>query len=110
LGVTEGNLDKREMKISANTVVTVMLVSGGYPGSYEKGKEIYNLDKTSGSIIFQAGTKMEGYRVLSAGGRVLAVSSFGSDMDEALSKSYANAEIIDFEGKYYRKDIGFDLA
>ncbi|MEE4215378.1 MAG: phosphoribosylamine--glycine ligase [Bacteroidales bacterium] len=110
LGVTEGNLDKREMKISANTVVTVMLVSGGYPGSYEKGKEIYGLDKTSGSIIFQAGTKMEGDRVVSAGGRVLAVSSFGSDMDEALSKSYANAEIIDFEGKYYRKDIGFDLA
>ena len=110
LGVTEGKLGEKEIKISGRTVVTVMLVSGGYPGSYEKGKEIHKLEESRDSIIFQAGTKMEGDRVVSAGGRVLAVSSYGSDMEEALSKSYANAETIDFEGKYFRKDIGFDLA
>ena len=110
LGVKEGNLGEKEIKISGRIVVTVMLVSGGYPGSYEKGKEIHHLERTSGSIIFQAGTKREGDRVVSAGGRVLAVSSYGSDMKEALGKSYANAKIIDFEGKYFRKDIGFDLA
>jgi len=110
LGVKEGNLGEKEIKISGRTVVTVMLVSGGYPGSYAKGKEIHHLERTSSSIIFQAGTKREGDRVVSAGGRVLAVSSYGSDMKEALGKSYANAEIIDFEGKYFRKDIGFDLA
>ncbi|MBN1388544.1 MAG: phosphoribosylamine--glycine ligase [Bacteroidales bacterium] len=109
LGVAEGNLKKRKMDISGETVVTVMLVSGGYPGEYEKGKEIFNMDKTSGSIIFQAGTRTEDGRVISSGGRVLAISSFGSDLKDALKKSYANAEIIDFEGKYFRKDIGFDL-
>ncbi|HDZ40377.1 MAG TPA: phosphoribosylamine--glycine ligase [Bacteroidetes bacterium] len=110
LGVTETNLRDRKMEISGDTVSTVMLVSGGYPGSYEKGKEILNMEKTSGSLIFHAGTRREGSRVVSSGGRVLAISSFGSDMDEALRKSYANAGIIDFQGKYFRKDIGFDLA
>ncbi len=109
LGVTEGNLKERNLEISADTVTTIMLVSGGYPGEYEKGKEILNMDKTSGSIIFQAGTRIEGDRVLSSGGRVLAISSFGYNIKEALKKSYANAEIIDFQGKYFRKDIGFDL-
>ncbi|MDT8401614.1 MAG: phosphoribosylamine--glycine ligase [Bacteroidales bacterium] len=110
LGVTEANLRDRKMEISEDTVTTVMLVSGGYPGSYEKGKEILNLGMTSGSIIFHAGTRKEGSRVMSSGGRVLAISSFGADMDEALRKSYGNAEIIDFTGKYFRKDIGFDLV
>ncbi len=109
LGVSEGALKKRELLISDETVVTVMLVSGGYPGAYEKGMEIKNMEKTPGSIIFQAGTRAEGEKVVTAGGRVLAVSSYGSDMKEALDKSYGNAEIIDFNGKYFRKDIGFDL-
>ncbi len=109
LGVAEENLKKRNIEISEETVVTVMLVSGGYPGAYEKGKEILNIDKTTGSIIFQAGTRKEGDSVLSSGGRVLAISSYGSDLKDALKKSYVNAEIIDFQGKYFRKDIGFDL-
>ncbi|MDZ7738823.1 MAG: phosphoribosylamine--glycine ligase [Bacteroidales bacterium] len=109
LGVTEGDLKSRELLISDDTVATVMLVSGGYPGAYEKGMEIRNMDKTAGSIIFQAGTRAEGDRLLTAGGRVMAISSYGQDMREALGKSYANAEIIDFKGKYFRKDIGFDL-
>ncbi len=109
IGVTEGDLKERYIEISPETVVTVMLVSGGYPGAYEKGKEILNIDKTTGSIIFQAGTNNDGDRVLSSGGRVLAISSYGSDLKEALKKSYVNAEIIDFQGKYFRKDIGFDL-
>ncbi|MEA1886374.1 MAG: phosphoribosylamine--glycine ligase [Bacteroidota bacterium] len=109
LGVAHGNLGEKKLEISADTVTTVMLVSGGYPGSYEKGKEILNIDKTRDSIIFQAGTKMDGRRLLTSGGRVLAISSYGADLNEALKKSYSNAEIIDFEGKYFRKDIGFDL-
>jgi len=109
LGVAEEDLKERNIEISEETVVTVMLVSGGYPGAYEKGKEILNIDKTTGSIIFQAGTRKEGDSVLSSGGRVLAISSYGSDLKDALKKSYVNAEIIDFQGKYFRKDIGFDL-
>lgn len=109
LGVAQGNLRERKLEISSDTVTTVMLVSGGYPGSYEKGKEIKNIDRARDSIIFQAGTKMDGGRLLTSGGRVLAISSFGHDLKEALKKSYRNAQIIDFEGKYFRKDIGFDL-
>lgn len=109
LGVTSGDLRNRELLISDDTAATVMLVSGGYPGAYEKGMEISNMDKTEGSIVFQAGTKAEGNRVLTAGGRVIAISSYGKNMKEALGKSYANAEIINFNGKYFRKDIGFDL-
>ena len=92
-----------------------MLVSGGYPGSYEKGKVIKGLDLVDdpalagGSVIFHAGTKKDGKKVLTSGGRVLALSSFGSTMQEALEASYRNAEKIEFEGKYYRRDIGFDL-
>ncbi|MBS0009834.1 MAG: phosphoribosylamine--glycine ligase [Bacteroidales bacterium] len=109
LGVTESRLGSIPIEISDETVSTVMLVSAGYPGKYEKGKEIRNMEKTRDSIIFQAGTRIDGSRVLTSGGRVLAVSSFGADMDEALRRSYDSAEVIDFEGKYFRKDIGFDL-
>jgi len=91
------------------TATTVILVSGGYPGNYEKGKEISGLDKTSGSIIFHAGTKEQGGKVVTDGGRVIAVSSFGSNMKDALEISYKNAGIIEFDKKNYRKDIGFDL-
>lgn len=109
LGVTEGNLKSRTLEISEDIVATVMLVSGGYPGAYEKGEEIFNLEKASGSMVFHAGTKRDNQSVLTSGGRVLAISSFGSDMKDALKKSYANAELINFKGKYFRKDIGFDL-
>ena len=121
----EGKLAEMEIELDERTVTTVMLVSGGYPGSYEKGKEIKGLDsvvtgpesgvETGGvngeedSVVFHAGTKSDGDRVVTSGGRVIAVSSFGDTMAEALEKSYINAEKIEFEGKYYRKDIGFDL-
>jgi len=105
----EGSLSKMEMELDDRTVSTVMLVSGGYPGSYEKGKEISGLEQVEGSVVFHAGTKMDGEKVVTSGGRVLAVSSYGSSMKEALDQSYKNAEKIQFEGKYYRSDIGFDL-
>ncbi len=109
-GVALGNLDKKELKISNNTATTVMLVSGGYPEAYEKGKPVGGLDKVdNGSIIFHAGTEFVDNKVLTSGGRVIAVSSIASDMGKALESSYRNAGRIEFEGKYFRKDIGFDL-
>jgi len=111
----EGSLAEMDVELDERTVGTVMLVSGGYPGSYEKGKEITGIDRVEGpeqaegSLVFHAGTKKQGNKVLTSGGRVIAVSSFGSSMKEALKASYRNAEKIEFEGKYYRKDIGFDL-
>jgi phosphoribosylamine--glycine ligase len=105
----EGRLSGMEVEFDAETVTTVMLVSGGYPGSYEKGKEITGLDQVSQSMVFHAGTKPDGEKVLTSGGRVIAVSSFGSDMKAALKKCYEHAAKIEFEGKYYRSDIGFDL-
>jgi len=117
----ERRLSVVEIELDERTVSTVMLVSGGYPGSYPKGKVISGLDQVKeidqvndpdqkgGSVVFHAGTKAEGNEVLTSGGRVIAVSSFGSTMKEALEASYRNAEKIDFEGKYYRRDIGFDL-
>ena len=105
----EQNLDKKDIKFEKETVATVMLVSGGYPEKYDKGKEISGLDKVNNSIIFHAGTKAENGKVLTNGGRVIAVSSKGKNMNEALTLSYKNAKLIDFDGKYYRKDIGFDL-
>ena len=86
-----------------------MLVSGGYPGSYKKGKEISGIDQVEGSVVFHAGTKLDGEKVLTSGGRVISLSSYGASMKEALEASYRNAEKIQFEGKYYRSDIGFDL-
>lgn len=103
------NLDTKQISIDPRYAVTVMMVSGGYPGSYEKGKAITGLDKVEGSIVFHAGTKVvEGGHVTS-GGRVLAVSSYGNTKDEALRQSWENIAKIDFEGKYFRRDIGFDL-
>jgi phosphoribosylamine--glycine ligase len=86
-----------------------MLVSGGYPGNYEKGKAISGLGNTSDSIVFHAGTKPDGDEVLTNGGRVLAVSSYGRSLPEALEGSYRNARLLSFEGSYFRSDIGFDL-
>ncbi len=105
----ENRLSEMEIEFDHRTVTTVMLVSGGYPGSYEKGKEITGLDKVEECVVFHAGTKSDGDRTVTNGGRVIAVSSYGDTMKEALEKSYENAEKINFEGKYYRKDIGFDL-
>ena len=86
-----------------------MLVSGGYPGSYEKGKRIEKIEEIKNSILFHAGTKQFGENIITNGGRVIAVSSYGDNMNDALDKSYKSAEKIEFSGKNYRKDIGFDL-
>jgi phosphoribosylamine---glycine ligase len=108
-GVAKGNLSERILEIDERFVTTVMLVSGGYPGNYEKGKFIQGLDFTKGSVLFHSGTRKEDNRVVTSGGRVLAVSSWGTTMKEALETSYRNAEKIKFEGSYCRTDIGFDL-
>lgn len=102
-------LDKETINITDKSAVTVMLVSGGYPEDYEKDKIITGLENISDSIVFHAGTSQKGNEILSAGGRVLAITSFGNDFKEALKTSYKNIEKIHFEKMYYRKDIGFDL-
>ncbi len=108
-GAAEGNLKEKDIEIDERTAATVMLVSGGYPESYEKGKTITGLDKVEDSIVFHAGTKQKNAEVVTSGGRVISVSSFGNNMIEALETSYKNAELIQFDKKYYRKDLGFDL-
>jgi phosphoribosylamine--glycine ligase len=108
-GIGDGTFSEKDLHIDEDTAATVMLVSGGYPEKYEKGKVIAGLDDVEGSIVFHAGTKQEENAVLTNGGRVLAVTSFGKNIEDALNKSFVNAEKINFEGKYYRKDIGFDL-
>jgi phosphoribosylamine---glycine ligase len=108
-GVAIGDLHSRELEIDSRSVTTVMLVSGGYPGDYKKGLPVNGLDRTEECIVFHAGTKNSGDDVVTSGGRVLAVSSYGNSMKEALGKSYRNAALLGFDGLYYRKDIGFDL-
>lgn len=105
----KGELKSAELKISPDTATTVIMVSGGYPEDYEKGKVISNLDKTANSIVFHSGTKEENGNIVTNGGRVLAITSFGKDFKEALAKSYKNTEIISYEGKYFRSDLGKDL-
>lgn len=108
-GVANNDLDKRQLCIDNRHAVCVMLVSGGYPGSYEKGFPIAN-EQVAGSIVFHAGTTLDDEgRVVTSGGRVIAVSSYGQTKDEALARSMAGAEQITFQGKYYRRDIGSDL-
>ena len=109
IGVTTETLDRKKLEIDERTAVTVMMVSGGYPGAYEKGKEILGLDEVTDSILFHAGTKNENNRVLTNGGRVLAVTSYGQTMDDALERSYRTITRICFEQCTFRKDIGFDL-
>ncbi len=108
-GVATQTLDSKSLEIDNRYAVTVMLVSGGYPGDYEKNKEITGLAGVSDSIVFHAGTKSVEGKILTNGGRVIAVSSYGNTKDEALALSYKNAGEIKFDKKYYRKDIGFDL-
>jgi phosphoribosylamine---glycine ligase len=108
-GVATRTLAGRTVETDPRTVTTVMLVSGGYPGSYDKGKEITGLDNTKGSLVFHAGSKPVDGKVVTAGGRVIAISSYGNTFREALQHCYHNAGIIDFEKKYFRGDIGFDL-
>jgi phosphoribosylamine---glycine ligase len=108
-GMADGNLAEKHLEIDDRAAVTVMLVSGGYPEAYEKGKAISNLDQVKHSIVFHAGTQFDGNHVVTSGGRVISVSSYGKDRHEALEQSYQNAEIIQFEKKYYRRDLGFDL-
>lgn len=109
IGVTTETLSQKSLEIDNRHAVTVMMVSGGYPEEYQKGKIIEGLDTVLDSNVFHAGTKMVDGKVLTAGGRVLAVTSFGKNMKEALQTSYNNINKINFENSYYRKDIGFDL-
>jgi len=104
-----GTLDQQKIAMDDRSAATVILVSGGYPGDYAKGKAITGLDRVENSIIFHAGTKESSGEIVTNGGRVIALTSYGDNFDEALVFSNRNAEVIKFEGKYYRRDIGFDL-
>lgn len=108
-GVAAGDLDKRSIEFDPRAAVCVMLVSGGYPGKYDKGFEITGFDKVNDSIVFHAGTAKSNGRVVTAGGRVIAVSSYGKDKAEALVRSMEAAKAIEYQKKYYRTDIGQDL-
>lgn len=108
-GVAHQTLDKKSFEVSPDTATTVMMVSGGYPEKYERGKEILGLSNVTESIVFHAGTKTDNNKVFTSGGRVMAVTSFGASIEEALKKSYDSVEKIHFDKVNYRRDIGFDL-
>jgi len=109
LASSKGTLTQVKTEINERFTTTVFLVSGGYPSSYEKGKIISGLEQVHGSLIFHAGTKVDGNQVVTNGGRVIAITSFGFSMQQALDKCYNNADVIDFQYKNYRRDIGMDL-
>jgi len=109
MAVSNNKLNEVSIEIDERTAATVMLVSGGYPEDYEKNKEIFGLDKVKDSLVFHAGTVIENGKILSNGGRVLAITSLGNDIQEALKKSYQNIDKLHFDKMYFRKDIGFDL-
>jgi len=107
--IASQTLDQKQIKINPSLAATVMLVSGGYPGDYEKGKEISGLGSVKESMAFHAGTNLKDGRVVTNGGRVIAITSFGENIEDALSKSYRNTKVVSFENMYCRSDIGFDL-
>ena len=107
--VAQQKLDEIEIQIDDRSATTVMTVSGGYPEAYDKGMEIHGLNTIDESVVFHAGTTLKEGKIVTSGGRVLAVTSYGNDFREALSTSYVNVKKIRFEGMYYRTDIGFDL-
>jgi len=109
-GVGNQTLHEKSFEVDERTATTVMLVSGGYPEAYEKGKVMTGFNTIENSIPFHAGTKQDGENIVTSGGRVLALTSFGTDINDALQYSFANAKKIDFDKKYYRTDIGFDLV
>jgi phosphoribosylamine--glycine ligase len=109
-GVAEGDLNTRTLEFDPRSAVCVMMVSGGYPQAYKKGFPITGIDQVNPeSVVFHAGTALKDGQVVTAGGRVIAVSSYGQTQNEALVKSFTEAEKIKFEGKYFRRDIGQDL-
>ena len=108
-GVASGTLSERDVLFDDRSACTVMMVSGGYPEAFEKGKQIYGLNAVTDSIVFHAGTSADGPAVMSNGGRVLSITSYGKDLNVALRRSYDTAEKIEFENAYYRTDIGFDV-
>ena len=108
-GVAESNLDERKIEFDERAAVCVMLVSGGYPQDYKKGYPITGIENVDGSIVFHSGTALKDGQVVTNGGRVIAVSSYGKDKDEALRKSFDEAQKIIFTDKYFRRDIGKDL-
>lgn len=107
--IRDGDIDKVAIEMDPRYAATMMLVSGGYPQQYEKGKVMSGLGKSKDCLLFHSGTKDRNGNIVTNGGRVLAITSLGTTKDEALTLSKANAELIEFEGKYYRSDIGFDL-
>ncbi|QTE21507.1 phosphoribosylamine--glycine ligase [Polaribacter cellanae] len=109
-GVAKQNLEKKMFHVTSKTATTVMLVSGGYPESYQKNKEITGLENVKESTIFHAGTTLKDNKIVTSGGRVMAITSFGNTIEEALEKSYRSIEEIRFDKMNFRKDIGFDLV
>jgi len=108
-GVAEGNLNQYKVEFDSRSAVCVMLVSGGYPEEYVKGYPITGLDKVADSVVFHSGTALKDGQIVTNGGRVIAVSSYGKNKEEALQKSFEEANKIEFKDKYFRRDIGQDL-
>ena len=108
--VADQKLNELTLEIDSRSAATIMVVSGGYPEDYEKGFEISGIETITDSLVFHAGTKVDGTKTVTNGGRVLALTSFGDSFDEAIKKSYQNIEKLHFDKMYFRKDIGFDLA
>lgn len=109
-GVVTNTLSERDIQFDDRSAATIMMVSGGYPEEYEKGKQIFGLNSVTNSLVFHAGTKSDGPAVMTSGGRVLTVTSYGKNLESALEKSYQSIEKIEFDKSYYRKDIGFDVV
>ena len=109
MAVANEKLDQIALEVDERSATTIMVVSGGYPEEFEKGKVISGLEKIEDSLVFHAGTKLVNNEVVSNGGRVLAITSFGNSFDEAIKKSYQNINKLHFDKMNYRKDIGFDL-